>query len=141
MMLEKTAGNIIIKSSVFETEPWGFTGVNYFLNIAVILNTALKPEELLSVTNSIENNLGRERTNAGYTSRTIDIDILFYGDLLIQKQDLIIPHPLLHKRLFVLIPLNEIHPDLVHPVYKKTISQLLAECEDNLKVIRTNYLI
>ncbi|MEO5569647.1 MAG: 2-amino-4-hydroxy-6-hydroxymethyldihydropteridine diphosphokinase [Bacteroidia bacterium] len=127
------AGKIISKSSCYETAPWGFTGQPDFLNRVAIVETALTPVQLLQALKSIEKELGRIKIEK-WKQRIIDIDILFYGDLIFESIELTIPHPLLHKRKFTLIPLNELMPGLIHPLFKKRISQLLLECEDGGEV-------
>lgn len=131
--LEKNCGKLITQSSLYRTAPWGYSEQNDFLNQVVILNTTLLPHELLTKTIEIEVELGRLRKIVN-GPRTIDIDILFYNDLEVITNDLIIPHPRLHLRKFTLIPLNEIIPDYTHPTFNKTIAQLLIECGDDLKV-------
>jgi len=141
LLLERVAGYIVRKSSVYETKPWGMNAPSSFLNIVILLKTDLSPGQLLTVIQSIEKRLFRVRQNERYTSRTIDIDILFFGEMIINEQVLIIPHPELHKRRFALVPLDEINPALVHPVFNKTVNLLLRECPDKLEVIRTNAVI
>ncbi|OAQ42157.1 hypothetical protein A5893_03310 [Pedobacter psychrophilus] len=131
--LEKEIGNIIQKSSIFETKAWGLHEQPDFLNIAVIINTNLEPLELLKKTQKIENLLGRRREEK-WGARTMDIDILFYDDRIIHTKELTLPHPLIAERMFVLIPLNEISPNLMHPVLYQTINQLLINCLDHLPV-------
>ena len=129
-------GNPLISSSIFETEPWGFKHENYFLNQVIGLKTNLSPHMLLTELLRIEKEMGRERSKEGYQARTIDLDILFYNDLIISENNLEIPHPRLHERRFTLLPLNEILPDYIHPVLKKSVSSLLNECNDTLMVKR-----
>ena len=129
-------GKIKQCSSIFETEPWGFKSEDLFLNQVVITETEKNPEEILNEITIIESELGRVRSNEGYSSRTIDIDILFFNNDVFDKKDLTIPHPGLHQRRFVLEPLNEIAPDYIHPVLKKSVSELLSECNDTLQVYK-----
>ncbi|MCD4745325.1 MAG: 2-amino-4-hydroxy-6-hydroxymethyldihydropteridine diphosphokinase [Bacteroidales bacterium] len=133
-LLEKKIGKIIKASSVYETEPWGFNNINFFLNQVVLLKTKLTPHSLLSEILEIEHFLGRLRNNTNYESRIIDIDILFYDDLIINENNLTVPHPLLHKRKFTLIPLKEVAKNFIHPVFKKTISELSDSCNDKQSV-------
>jgi 2-amino-4-hydroxy-6-hydroxymethyldihydropteridine diphosphokinase len=132
--LNYSAGNVISSSAIYETEPWGFQAETMFLNMVVSLRTRLTPDMLLKRLKKIETELGRKRTGEGYTSRTIDIDILLYEDLIINKPDLKVPHPLIRERKFVLVPLCDIAADLVHPVFKKTFAVLLKECKDDVQV-------
>jgi 2-amino-4-hydroxy-6-hydroxymethyldihydropteridine diphosphokinase len=104
--------------------PWGYDSENHFLNAALLLETPLAPEELLSSIHRIENELGRQRTHTSYTDRTIDIDILLYDNIILHTPTLTIPHPLMHLRQFTLKPLVEIAPDYVHPVLQQTLLQL-----------------
>jgi len=133
-LITDSVGEVTLSSGIYETEPWGFRAENRFLNMAVGIRTRLNPDMLLKRLIKIEAELGRVRTGEGYTSRNIDIDILLYEDMIINKSDLKVPHPLIRERRFVLIPLCDIAPDLVHPVYKKTIAVLLEECKDNIEV-------
>lgn len=123
-------GNIIKESGIYETEPWGFKSEQYFLNQVIFIETKLSPQKLLETINIIEQKLERKRTQNQYSSRTIDIDILFYDNLVINEKNLIIPHPKLQNRKFTLIPLNEINPVFNHPVLNKSIADLLKECTD-----------
>lgn len=129
--LEIKVGTICNKSSNYQTAPWGFESNLPFLNQVVKLETALTPSQLMHELLSIESSLGRTRGNQlGYQSRTIDLDILFYNQAIIDLPHLEIPHPRLHLRRFTLLPLSEIATDYFHPTLQKTVSQLLAECED-----------
>jgi 2-amino-4-hydroxy-6-hydroxymethyldihydropteridine diphosphokinase len=121
-------------SDLYETEPWGFDDKNLFLNQLVVANTGLEPGQVLEKILEIELQLDRKRKKGQYSSRTIDIDILFYENRVINEKDLTIPHPRLHERRFVLEPLAEVAPEMIHPVLGKTISMLLKECPDKLKV-------
>ena len=128
---------VIQCSSIYETEPWGKRDQDFFYNMAAEVNSKLIPFKLIYKLKDIENQLGRIRTEK-WEERNIDIDILFYEDEVIITDFLEIPHPEIEKRKFVLVPLNEIAPDFIHPVYKKTISELLESTEDDLKVVKLN---
>jgi len=131
-------GTICQSSSVYESEPWGFKAEKSFLNQVVKVETGLGAVELLDKILEIEERLGRRRelNTEGYFSRTIDIDILFYNDEIIQGDRLQIPHPHIPQRMFTLLPLCELNGSLIHPVYNKSLEDLRAECPDrNLVVI------
>ena len=108
--LEQRVGKVRRLSSLLKTEPWGFTSPHCFVNAAVSIDTILSPHEVLEATQQIERDMGREQKsmNGEYHDRIIDIDILLYDDMEINEKDLIIPHPLMHQRDFVMIPLREI---------------------------------
>ncbi len=127
-------GDITRVSSVYETEPWGFKSETTFLNLVVIAETELTPSGLLGRILMIEAMMGRLREGVGYKSRVIDIDILFFGSRIFENKALTIPHPKIQDRKFVLIPLAEIAGDLIHPVFKKNIRELLRECKDKSEV-------
>lgn len=132
-MIDKEAGKIVKHSFRYETPPWGPVQQPYFLNQCLELETELSPMDLLEVLLAIEKRLGRVRT-VKLGPRLIDIDILLYNDLVLRHPALSIPHPELANRRFALVPLNEIAPDRLHPVRKKTISRLLKECKDRTAV-------
>jgi len=126
-------GKILRASSFFETEPVGYADQPWFLNQAFELETESTPRELLALCNEIERDGGRVRTFPN-APRTLDLDILLYGDRIISEPDLVVPHPRMAARRFVLEPLAEIAPDLPHPVEKRTIRGLLAICSDTTSV-------
>lgn len=122
--LEKLGLLIQKRSSLYNTAPWGYYKQPDFLNIAVECLTNIAPIELLRELKEIEKKMGRKET-VRYGPRVIDIDIIFYNSLIIKTESLVIPHPLMHKRRFVLEPLCEIAPDFVHPELKLTVRELL----------------
>lgn len=117
---------VVKKSSVYETEPWGGVSQGLFLNQVVQIESSVQPRELLEAVKDLELMMGRKKT-AKWGPRVIDIDILFYDDLIVNETDLVVPHKFLHERKFVLEPLNEISPDFVHPVLGKKISELFSQ--------------
>lgn len=135
--IEKRCGRILKESSVYETAAWGKEDQEAFLNQVLKIETNLDPEELLKTILQIEEYLGRKR-ELKYGPRTIDIDILFFNEAVINQHSLKIPHPQMQNRRFVLAPLNEIASDKLHPSLHKTIAQLLAECPDPLAVNKFN---
>ena len=135
-LLNEQLGKITRQSQIYETEPWGFESSDLFWNQALELSVSISAMEALDRTQQIEQQLGRRRKVNQYDSRIIDIDILFYGDQVISLEKLTIPHPRIQERKFVLVPLNEIAPQLMHPVLQKSIAQLLLECPDPLRVER-----
>jgi 2-amino-4-hydroxy-6-hydroxymethyldihydropteridine diphosphokinase len=128
-LISLNVGEVTMQSPIYETEPWGNREQPKFLNKCLAVQTGLMASELLHQLLSIEQQLGRVRF-ARWTERTIDIDILFLGTEVIKTTDLVLPHPYLHQRRFVLVPLADISPQLIHPVLKKSIAALLADCPD-----------
>lgn len=126
-------GNIVQRSSVYETAAWGKTDQQPFLNQALLLHTELEAPELMRRILRIELEMGRERMEKN-GPRIIDIDILFFNDLVLDTPQLRLPHPALQLRRFVLVPMAEIAPHLVHPVLHGTITELLEHCPDQLAV-------
>lgn len=119
-------------SSLYETAPLGFESDEMFYNSCIGIECALSPNELLAEINRIEAVAGRVRFNDGkYRSRNLDIDILFYHNQVIQEENLMVPHPRIFERKFVLIPLFEIAPDLIHPESHDSIAEILSKCKDN----------
>ena len=135
-MIAEQIGGIVQLSSIYETEAWGFDAEQNFLNQAVVVETRLSAHEVLDKALFIESQLGRVRTGNGYASRTMDIDILFVDNNCIDTPDLIVPHPRIQERNFVLVPLCEIMPNYVHPKMNKTIANLLKTSSDKGKVVR-----
>jgi 2-amino-4-hydroxy-6-hydroxymethyldihydropteridine diphosphokinase len=132
--IEESIGSIVSASSVYETEPWGFKSDNEFLNMVICVETGLSPSGLLGRILMIESQLGRIRYKTEYSSRNIDIDILLYNNEIVDEAALKIPHPEMQDRKFVLIPICEIAPELIHPVLNKSIKSLLKSCKDNRSV-------
>ena len=132
-LLAERAGEVGAISSFYETEPWGFESEHSFLNAALMLETTLAPLDLLRLTQEVECELGRTaKTDSVYHDRLIDIDLLLYGEEVIDQPGLQIPHPLMHRRAFVMTPMAEIAPEVVHPVLRKTMKALsdLLESEN-----------
>lgn len=126
---------VLAVSSIYKTEPVGDIEQEWFLNAAARIETILAPRELLDTLLNIERSLGRVR-EARWGPRVIDLDILLYDDLVINEEGLAIPHPYLHKRGFVLAPLGEIAPEVIHPVLEKSIKELLTGLHDDKKIER-----
>ncbi|MFO8054081.1 MAG: 2-amino-4-hydroxy-6-hydroxymethyldihydropteridine diphosphokinase [Bacteroidales bacterium] len=122
-------------SSYYESSPWGFQSGTNFLNRVFEIKTTLQPHALLKSILETEKKLGRKKHHKpGYHSRSIDLDILFYDELIIDDHDLTLPHPKIAERKFVLEPLHEIIPQFIHPVKQKSIASLLAQCKDTTRV-------
>ena len=131
-LLSKYIGPVISESKLYESEPWGNEDQASFINQCIICETSLSCVDILELTQRIENQLGKNK-KGHWGPRFIDIDILFYDDHIIDSNDLVVPHPLLHERNFVLEPLNEIAPDLIHPILKKGIKELYRFSRDHKK--------
>lgn len=131
-------GNVLKKSSIYQSPPWGFQHDEDFLNQVLLIETHYSPERLLDNILQIEKESGRIRSAEKdvYLPRLLDIDILFYDKLIVENQKLIIPHPRLHLRKFTLEPLHEIAPDLIHPVFNKTVHELLTLCADKSEITK-----
>ncbi len=134
LLIEEKVGTIISKSKLYETAAWGNTNQPDFLNQVVFIETALNPPDLLKTTIKIEESLGRVRGAEKWLERTMDIDILFYNNEVIDTPDLKIPHPYIQERMFVLMPLMDIAPELIHPILQKDIKTLVQFCKDELMV-------
>ena len=132
-LIHKQVGKVSRSSAFYSTAAWGNTDQPDFLNQVVVISTKLNPELVLAQILLIEKSMGRIRTVKN-APRIIDIDILFYEKDIIKLNDLIVPHPLIQERKFVLTPLNELSPNFIHPVFKKNIHELLKNCKDNLPV-------
>ncbi len=132
-LIAERVGDVRALSGFYETPSWGYTSSHTYLNAVARIETPLRPEDLLFATQDIERESGRTEKTIGraYRDRIIDIDILLYGDLVIQTPLLTIPHPLMHQRAFVLQPLSEISPDLIHPVLEKTIAEIYSTSEND----------
>jgi len=129
-LLDGNLMDIMSVSHVYVSEPWGFDSDHDFLNQVIEVRTKTDVFDLLDIVQEAENKMGRTRMLTAYSDRVIDIDILFYGDEIISSKPLIIPHPLLHKRMFVLQPMADLAPGFVHPVFNRTIAELMEECKD-----------
>lgn len=133
--IEHSGIEICDMSSIYISEPWGFEADLDFYNQAIKIITELSPENLLKKLLDIETKIGRKRNHSKtYSSRIIDLDILFYDDIVINKPELIVPHPKIQERKFVLKPLNDIAANLIHPIINQTINEMLANCQDKGKV-------
>ncbi len=132
-MIAERVGSVILISSVYENPPLGFESDEQFFNLCISVSTILKLESVLQVTQSIEQEMGRQRNENqnGYTNRIIDIDLIMVEDTCIQTSDLIIPHPRFRERKFVLVPLQEIAAELIDPISEISIKRLLSICQDS----------
>ncbi|MEO8822433.1 MAG: 2-amino-4-hydroxy-6-hydroxymethyldihydropteridine diphosphokinase [Ginsengibacter sp.] len=133
-LIQKRVGKIMTCSKMYETEAWGITDQPSFYNQVLIIESKLSAREVLHIILNIEEEMGRKRTVKN-AARIIDIDILFFNDEIVNEENLSIPHPEIGNRRFVLSPLNEIAPGMLHPVFKKTIKELLSETKDLLKAV------
>ena len=133
-LIDNLIGKILALSPVVESEPWGFKAEMNFYNQVLLVETDLAPKQIILKILEIEKKMGRKRTGVLYGSRIIDIDILLYENISVKEDDLVIPHPRLHLRRFVLQPLAFLSPGLIHPLLNKTISELLNISEDTSQV-------
>lgn len=127
--IEQRVGRVVSQSNLYETAAWGATDQPAFLNQVLAVETTLEPEAVLTQTQAIEYELGRVR-HEHWGARTIDVDLLYYDQLIWQSPTLTLPHPFLHQRRFALVPLADIAPDFIHPIHQKTTLDLLADCDD-----------
>lgn len=134
-------GRVTAVSDIVESEAWGYSSALPFHNVAARLESAIEPLRLLTFLKGLEREMGRrEKTKAGYEDRPIDLDILLWGDNVVETETLMIPHPRMHLRRFALAPLAQIAPDAEHPILRKSIARLLQECEDTGYVKRIGHL-
>jgi 2-amino-4-hydroxy-6-hydroxymethyldihydropteridine diphosphokinase len=133
-----TTGRVVAVSSIYETEPVEFTEQPRFLNCAVALETTKTPQHLMTAILEIEEEMGRRRVQKK-GPRSIDIDILLFGDAIVDSPEVTIPHPAMHQRRFVLEPLAEIAPEVIHPILKKTIEELLNSLPKGQDVRRAGF--
>jgi len=139
--LAKAGNRILVRSPIYESEPWGFQHSEYFYNQLIILQTEFPPKILLLKILEIEENMGRIRNSKEYEARIIDIDIIYYDKLVLNTESLVIPHPRMAERRFVLKPLLDLAPDLVHPVNGKTTWEMYRECEDELSIKKIDLIL
>ena len=132
-LIQNEIGEIEKKSKIYETEPWGVIDQPNFLNQILKINPKSSPENTLRKCLSIENKMGRERLRK-WGERLIDIDLLFYNELIFNTLELVLPHPRLHQRNFTLVPMEEIAPNFSHPIFNKTMFELLEICRDDQSV-------
>lgn len=135
-MLRMRVGQILRASPLYQTEPWEMESDDMFINQALCLSSKLHPMRLIKEVMDIEQTLGRVRTKGEVESRNIDIDILFIDEMIISEPGLEVPHPRLHLRRFALQPLVDIAPDLIHPIFKLSIRELIGRCSDPLNAIQ-----
>jgi len=134
--IQNVLGPILKCSSLYESSPWGFESEDLFWNKVLWVETQFSPAEILRKTAKIEASFGRKRNGKGYTSREMDIDILYFDDLVMETEKLTIPHPQIANRLFVLLPLAEIAPEFIHPKLGTTSVQMIENCTDCAEIIR-----
>ena len=133
--IREEIGDLLECSSLYQTASWGNVNQPDFINQVIRVRTNLNPQQLLTNILVIETRLGRQRLEK-WGSRTIDIDLLFYGDHIIQEENLKVPHPFLHLRRFTLMPLVELNPGFVHPILNLTVQELCENLNDDLSVIK-----
>lgn len=131
LFIASSIGRVIEYSSIYETPPWGFESDQFFYNQVIYVETLFNAEELMKRAMVVEQQLGRVRSKDKYSSRTMDVDILFFNNEVLNTKNVVVPHPRMHLRRFVLEPMFELNKNLKHPILNKTIEQLLNECQDN----------
>jgi len=139
-LIREDLGEIILISKIYETKSWGFESEN-FLNLCIAIKSKLSPDKLLFSINNIEEKIGRKRDSKIMKPREMDIDIIFYSNKTVNQKELIIPHPKLQLRNFVLVPLSEIASDFVHPILLKSVKELLECSNDDDIPIKTSLSI
>jgi len=136
-LIEQCVGGVRKYSAIYKSPPWGFEDTQWFLNQVLFVETSLTVREVLEKTQQIEQEMGRQKkTTTQYEGRLVDIDILFYDEVIVSSPDLTVPHPRLHLRRFTLVPLQELAPEMIHPVLNKSITSLLELCPDTSEVIK-----
>ncbi|MCP4312226.1 MAG: 2-amino-4-hydroxy-6-hydroxymethyldihydropteridine diphosphokinase [Bacteroidetes bacterium] len=133
-LLRERTGTLVSLSGMYESPSWGYDSDTPFINCCLAIRTGLDPLDLMGTARGIEQEMGRTRTESGYSDRVIDVDLLLCGELVMDHPRLVVPHPRMSLRRFVLLPLAEILPDLRHPVSGLTIAQLLEQCPDQSPV-------
>ena len=132
-LLNSRAGKVLNTSGIYESEPWGVKDQSYFLNQVIEIETLIDPIDLLNICKNIEYDMGR-KPGIRWGKRVIDIDILYYNSKVINQKELIIPHKLMHERNFVMIPLNDLNENHLHPILNITNKEILNNCIDSCKI-------
>jgi 2-amino-4-hydroxy-6-hydroxymethyldihydropteridine diphosphokinase len=134
-LLEEKTNASALCSPMYETAPWGNPNQEPFVNCAILINTSLNAQQLLSIALETEQELGRQRNGLANQPRLMDVDLLLLEDEVLNLSQCTVPHPRLHQRQFALVPLADVYPDWLHPVIKKATLELLRDCEDQLSVM------
>jgi len=129
-LMEEQMGRIERMSKVYESPPWGFTSDHLFCNMCLLIRTVLTPPDLMKKALQVEKEMGRVSEKGGYADRIIDVDLLLFDDMVLDLPGLVLPHPRMEMRKFVMIPLSDIAPDHIHPVSGLTMAEILARCQD-----------
>lgn len=139
-LIDTRCGMLVERSALYLSEPWGFEAEEWFLNALLVVETELEPDALMDSLMEIEQRLGRVRhpEKEGYSSRTVDLDILYYGNEVVRTEKVTAPHPRLHLRRFALMPLCELVPDFLHPEFNLSQEALLRRCPDTSTVKQIN---